>query len=307
MKKYAALIFFIYGYAAICTAVYSQNTGAYIIPRRIFIGDPAVFVLPLPGTAGGSSDIVLTELSANFPSHTDIDFHRIVLERRTSGSRLMIEFTAFVPGLLEFPAIEIGGDRFAGLTVTVDSIINNRSTPVLSGPASSLAMPGTAVMLYGIMAALIIVILLAIWFVLKGRIFLNKLNKKLIYWNLFISMKVTEKHLKNSVLNGEDKRLILDKISDEFRNFLSYLTGSNCRAMTASEFERLHLKLFVTENLNKSILQNFFNKCDELRFSGNDVNTKEILRLLAWMRSILAVLEKTKPERIKLEKKRAAA
>ena len=290
MKKPAVLILFILSY----TAVYAQNTGAYLVPRQIYIGDPAVLILPLPGAAQDSDDIVLTRFSPGFPSHSNMDINRIILERRVNGSRLMIEFTPFNTGLLELPVIEIGGDRFYGLTVTVNSILDSRSSPILSGPASSLAMPGTAFMLYGSMTAIAVFFLLTIWFIIKGRILIKKIREKWKRWRLFFTIKVTEKRLYRSVLKGEDKRLILDKISGEFRIFLTCLTESNCRAMTAGEFKNSSFDVLLSQNLNVSFLHDFFRRCDELRFSGSDVNSKEILRLLANLRSILAALEKTK-------------
>jgi len=302
MKKITVLVFFI----LICAAAHAQNNGAYLVPRSIYIGDPAVLVLPLPpDSSSRSQDIVLTSLSPGFPSHADIDFQRITLERRTGGSRLMIEFTAFVPGLLELPIIEIGGEHFSGLAVTVNSMVDNRSSVVLSGPASSLAMPGTAFMLYGTMAAVIVFILSAIWFMFKGRTFLQRLGEKWKLWKSFVSMKSTEKRLRRSVLRGGNKRLILDKLSNEFRLFLSFLSGHNCRAMTAREFQQLSYELLNNQEKELSFLLEFFNRCDKLRFSGKNINTKETLQLLADMRRFIGTLEKAK--RVKTAQKEAGA
>jgi hypothetical protein len=294
MKKYAVLVFFI----LICATAHAQNNGAYLVPRRIYIGDPAVLVLPLPpDNSLRSQNIVLTPLSPDFPSHADIDFHRITLERRAGGSRLMIEFTAFVPGILELPIIEIEGERFPGLTVTVNSMVDSRSSVVLSGPASSLAMPGTALMLYGTMAVVIVFILFAIWFIFRGRTFMQKLGEKWKLWKSFVSMKSIEKHLRRSVLRGGNKRLILDKLSDEFRLFLSFLSGHNCRAMTAREFQQLPFELLNHHEIDPSFLLDFFSRCDKLRFSGININTKEVLQLLVDMRGFIGALEKAKKAR----------
>ena len=306
MKKRHVLIFFILICTALCDIAYAQNTGAYLVPRRIFIGDQAVLVLPLPGLSSSpdistsgqiSSDIVLTPLSPNFPLHANIDFRKITLERRPSESRLIIDFTAFAPGILELPVIEIGGERFSGLTVTVNSIIDSRSSVELSTPASSLAMPGTALMLYGTMAAIIIFILLAIWFVFKGRALLQKFREKWKLWMLFISIKVMEKRLYRAVLKGANKRLIINKLSDESRAFLSILSGYNCRAMTAREFLELpfeHLKIKENDRL---FLPDFFRRCDELRFSGVFIHSEEVLQLLVDLHGFIVALEKARKEK----------
>jgi len=310
MKTHPVSIFFICTVllcnALLCEIAHAQNAGAYLVPRRIFIGDPAVLVLPLPGlsfspdlSSGGQiySDIVLTPLSPDFPLHANIDFQKITLERRPNESRLLIDFTAFVPGILELPVIEIGGERFSGLTITVNSIIDDRSSVVLSAPASSLAMPGTALMLYGTMTAIIIFILLAIWFVFKGRVLLEKFSEKWKIWRLFVTIRITERRLYRAVLKGANKRLILNKLSDESRLFLSILSGYNCRAMTAREFQELpfgHLKL---REIDPLFLSNFFRRCDELRFSGVFINPDEVLQLLADLRDFVVTLEKAKKEK----------
>lgn len=300
MKRYAVLTLFI----LTCAVSYAQ-TGAYIIPRRIFIGDPAVLVLPLEGTASQNSGVVLTPLSPNFPSHPGIDFHRITLEQRGGTRRLMIEFTAFVPGILELPAIEIGEYKFSGLTVMVNSVLDNNSSPALSGPASSLAMPGTAFMLYGTIAGLILLIFLTIWFILKGRIVINNLREKLKRRRLFSSMKKTEKRLSKSVLNGESSRSILDKLSEQFRIFLSVLTGKNCRTMTAREFEELSPVITRHKDISPSFLHDFFRDCDDLRFSGVDAASQDILYLLACLRRFISAAESAFKENQKKEEQAA--
>jgi len=289
MKKYAALIFFIFTFAVAhapqlaaqqtATPQTAQAAAQYstiLIPRIIYVGDPAVLVLPLPASIKNSDDVVLTSLSPNIPKDDNIDFHRVILERRVTGSRLLIEFTAFVPGYLKLPIIEIGGEYFEGLYVTVNSIIDTRKSLELSGYASSLAMPGTAVILYGAMAAVVLFLLLLLWFIFKGRAFFELWIEKWKRRRLFTFIKNMERRLQKALLKGGNKRAILDKISDTFRDFLSVLTNTNCRSMTAREFGSLPEKLIQ----NGGFLNNFFRRCDKLRFSGEDVKIRDISSLL---------------------------
>jgi len=266
----------------------AQASRAYLIPGQIYVGDPAALVLPLPATQW-IEDITLTRSNyfisdSRFPSSENIEFKRIILERRPSGSRLIIEFTPFAAGVLEMPVIDIGGEHFSGLRVTVNSLLDERTSPVLSAAASSLAMPGTAIMIYGAMAAIVFLILLTIWFIFKGRAVINKIREEWKRQRLFTSIRYAERRLFRSVQKGVDKRMILDRLSDEFRNFLSVLTGDNCRAMTAREFER------TFEALEDSLfLGSFFSRCDTMRFSGANVESADILRLLGDMRIFINV------------------
>jgi len=274
----------------------AQASRAYLIPGHIYVGDPSALVLPLPASQT-IEEIILTKSNYfitgdTFPSHENIEFQRVILERRQTGSRLIIEFTPFAAGVLEMPIIEIGGEYFTGLRVTVNSLLDARTTPVLSTAASVLAMPGTAFMLYGTMAAVVIVILAFVWFIFKGRKVIKRWARKWKMQMLFVSIRSMERRLYRAVQRGIDKRVILNRLSDEFRNFLSALTGDNCRAMTAREFER------TFEHLEDSLfLGSFFTRCDKMRFSGINVESEEILRLLDDMRSFINV--KNKEEKAK--------
>jgi len=282
MRKIFVLTLFI-----LTAAVLRAQDDAYLIPRRIHVGDPAVLIVPLQPSKGDSEDIVLT---SGFPQDMNIDIHRIILERRLSGGRLLIEFTAFVPGALQLPDFEIGGESFSGLSVTVNSVIGAGSAPVLSGPASSLAMPGTAFLLYGSLSIFVFLLLLAVWFLFKGRVFMRELYKKYKRRLLFSSMKKTEKRLQKALLKGVDKRVILDDISLKFREFLCVFTENNCLSMTAAEFENLPAGL-SWPNFNFFSLGNFFRLCDEFRFSGVDVSSQDITSLLDDMKNFLFTFE----------------
>jgi len=297
MKKYPVFILFIF---IITFALHAQNKSAYLVPRIIYVGDSASFVLPLPASTQ-NEDFVITSYDTDLlPSAPNIDFHRIILERRIAGSRLIIEFTPFAAGVLKLPDIEIGGDRFSGFTITVNSLIDSRSAPVLSTAASVLAMPGTAVMLYGSMAIIVILILSVFWFIFKGRAAIGRLREKLKRRRLFKSIKNTEKNLYRLVLKGAEKRKILDKLSDEFKNFLSVFTEHNCRAMTAREFTEFFSQLpqqFFAQEDDASFLGNFFRRCDELRFSGSEIDAQAVINLLSELHNFTYALENKEKEK----------
>ena len=116
---------------------------------------------------------------------------------------------------------------------------------------------------------------------------------------LLISMKVTGKRLYRALLKSGKCRDVLDKLSNEFRAFLSFFTGENCRAMTAYELEQLPL-VYEFE------LGKFFRRCDELRFSGGFIDTEDVFPVLADLRSFLEALEKEEKGKIRLKREKAA-
>jgi len=276
---------------------FAQNLNTILIPRHIYIGDPATLVLQLPPATANSPDIIITPGSEFLPSDPDIDFHKITLEQRITGSRLLVEFTPFITGFIELPVIEIEDKQFTGLTVTVNTLIDDKTSPVLSGHASTLAIPGTAVIIYSSLALLVFLLIFTFWFIFKGRAFIKRFTEKWKRRRQFNMMRKMEKQLHRNILNGTDKRIVLDTLSFEFRNFLSYLTDCNCRAMTASEFETLPRMCpghIITHEDRPAVLQVFFRTCDNLRFSGTSVDSENLIQLLSDMRVFIDILENVK-------------
>ena len=275
-----------------------------MVPPKVYVGDRASLIVPL--TVSSLSNVELPHSS--FPVSPDIDFHRIATERRPGGSSLVVEFSAYTHGLLEIPSFEIAGEVFKGLKIDILSILGNDSTDtILSGPSSPLAIPGTGVLIYGTLSAVILSIILTLWVFLRGRVlmkdWLNIWRRK----RLIATMKRIEKNLRKAVEKNADLREILTMLSTEFRSFLSFLTGENCRAMTDREIGRLmsahsaaqnasqntRQPVFQTENGGTSdgvFLEDFFSRCDGFRFRGNVINGGETLALLDDLRSYLQVL-----------------
>jgi hypothetical protein len=272
-----------------------------MIPPKVYVGDRASLIVPLTDFSGG--DIELP--ASAFPVGEYIDFHRIATERRPGGSRLVIEFSAFAPGFLEVPLFEISGQTFSGLKIEILSILgNDASDTILSGPASSLAIPGTGVLIYGTLSIIITLMILSLWVLLRGR----KLIKGLLaVWRrkrLIATMRRIEKNLRKAMTKDADLREILNKLSTEFRSFFSFLTGENCRAMTAREIGRLMSRFTpkpVQHFYGGPFLENFFSRCDGFRFSGGKINDNETLLLLDDLRSYLQEMGTTerKPKRRK--------
>jgi len=90
--------------------------------------------------------------------------------------------------------------------------------------------------------------------------------------------------------------------------FLSFLTGCSCRAMTAGEFANLPLAIAKPQDesnpaekngeaapqIDSSFLTVFFRSCDTLRFSGADLDSNDLLRLLDDMMCFVSFQEEHK-------------
>jgi len=253
-------------------------SGAYMIPQKVYVGDRATLVLPMPGVA---ADAVINAGKSFSP---DIIIHHAAIERRPGGSFLTVEFSAYTTGTLELPPLEIAGEIFSGIKIDITSILAaDESAMVLSAPALPLAIPGTSLLIYGSMSAVILLGLLVIGGLFWGR---KRMKGWLATWRrrrLIAAMMGTEKRLRRAVAKGAVRREILDTLSTEFRSFLSCFTGENCRAMTAAEIGCL-------ANMDGEFLGGFFNHCDAIRFSGGEINGVQTLTVLGDMKKFLAGL-----------------
>jgi hypothetical protein len=269
--------------------------------------------VPLTGDGaanGAARDALITLAPPNIPLSPDIEIRRVALERRPSGSRLLVEFSAFMPGLLELPPIEIGGQRFAGLHVEISSIIGSgENSMVLSGPASSLAVPGTGLLVYGTMGVFAALLLLILWGVFWGRRHLGALILKWKRRRLIVSMWGIEKRLRRTLLRDGMRREILNTLSTEFRIFLSFFSGENCRAMTAAELGRLPplVQQAAPDEgggeageaaLTGGFLGPFFERCDTLRFSGSEIIAGDVLAMLGDLRRFLKTLDRAERSQV---------
>jgi len=250
-------------------------SGAYMVPPKVYVGDRATLVLPLQGVAADAAVNLIVSPSP------DIIIHNAAIERRPGRNILTVEFSAYTPGTLELPPLAIAGEVFSGIKIEISSILAaDESALVLSAPALPLAIPGTSLLIYGSMSAVILLSLLAIGALFWGR---KRMKGWLEAWKrrrLIYSMMATEKRLRRSLSKGASRREILDILSTEFRGFLASFTGENCRAMTAAEIARM-------ESIDGAFLGAFFSHCDAIRFSGGGINGDQTLEMLGDLRRFL--------------------
>jgi len=271
--------------AFVCIAGQAQekNAGVFTVPSTVYVGDRASLVLPLPGFTVNAD----SENASVASTSDDIDIHRALIERRPVGSRLTVEFTAYAPGIMELPPINIAGEVFNGLTIEISSVLEKGiQGTVLSEPAQPLAIPGTGFLVYGTIISIIICLSLVFWILFWGR---KNIKSWLAAWKkkrLLNGMRGIERRLRKTLAMGEDTyRNILDAVSTEFRNFLSHFTGEHCHAMTAVEFDGIELEI------NKEFLKDFFKRCDGIRFSGKDIVKIDVVSILDELKQFLAGLQ----------------
>lgn len=291
--------------------LYPQNSppgdagdGSYLIPRTVFVGDRGSLVVPL-----GAAFLKVPPYAKQnpvFPSlPEELRIDRIALEHREGIPRLLIDFTAYAPGIISLPPIEIplspgtetASARLTGLRLTVSSILDDGSL-VLSPPAPPLPVPGTALMIYKTVAAIFILSCGIIggkrWAgerLTRGR---EDRRRRALVRTLAKRIKRLRRDLAQQKPGLPGLGELFSRISGEFRVFLGLFARRDCRALTAEEFLAFPLAELSREpdpRLSGSALRDLFRRWDILRFSGKDITEREFLGVLDELLGFLAALE----------------
>jgi hypothetical protein len=273
----------------------------YLIPQTVYVGDPCrlVFPLDLPaeGTPGFSGPSPVLNRPEELPSASDVVISRLELDERNGV--LLVDFTAYAPGPLELPPLEIAGHRFTGLRVNISSVLGSGTG--LSPSAPPLAVPGTSLIIYGTVFGLVTALLLGIAAIFWSRYHFEDFRLRLRRRRLIRAMERFLRRLRSSL--GKERigaAETLSRLSSEFRIFLGLFAELNCRAMVPREF--LSYPVFPEGGKTGPVLQDLFRRCDLLRFSGREIARAEAADLVdeagTFVRDLTAAVfpEKT-PER----------
>jgi hypothetical protein len=274
---------------------------SYLVPQTVYVGDRATLVVLLenPPESGAA-------LTGKPPAVPDMVIHRVELERRGENGRLLIDFTAYAPGMRELPPFEIGGILFSGLRFEIASILGTDETArVLSRPALSLAVPGTGILVYGAVSGIILAVLVFLWALVFGPRRFESWRRRRKRKRLIASLAGMERRMRKKVIreNRAAKNFgdLLNVLAAEFRIFLALFTGENCKAMTAGELSRLAVpEPAEGDDFSRTgaFLGGFFRRCDDLRFSGAETPKNEFLAILGELKNFIDALnraERTRP------------
>ena len=280
----------------------SGGAGPYTIPQTIFVGDRGRLALPLGSAFSGVEPTVIQ--GPLLPRSRDLVISRVELERRGTAVMLLVDFQAYAPGLLSLPPLEIASHTFAGLEVTISSILPvEPQGMVLSAPAEPLAAPGTAALIYGAILGLLLLFLAMTLGSVWGRTRLRSFAERLKRQRVIRAMMRTLKRLR-SVPSGADME-IPETLSRDFRALLGMLTGQNCQAMVPSEFLSLD-GLGFGATPGPEALADLFRRCDALRFSGQGMDREAVFALLDEFKALTGLLDAAERERNRLPRSGSA-
>jgi hypothetical protein len=283
-----------------------QNSGQqgepYLIPQTVFVGDKASLVVPLGlvSDRDGVRELPPYSIASGIPEEKAVlVIHKMRLEIRGGAGQLFIDFTAYAPGLLHLPPIVIPSRTLNDLHVEISSILEEGNEgKVLSDPAPPLAVPGTSFLIYGTIAALLILLLLILGGGLWSRTYFKGWLDRWKRRRLIASIASLERRLRRNLQKGksQDYGELLTFLSGELRTFLGLFTGLNCRAMTAGELTMLPPLEVTGRNdsalLGGEYLGRLFRRWDNLRYSGTVIDKENIFAVLDELKQFTETLDR---------------
>ena len=291
------LFFFI---CSIAFPIYAiENSGeifypreALLIPQTVFVGDRGRLVVSLgPEFEIAESGVFFSD----FPELQDIVFQRMELEKRNNNIRLLIDFIPYAPGLynlplLRIPVVDSEPLFLGGLDIAVASVLSP-DLMVLSQQGLPLAVPGTGLFVYGGAGIIIFILILALGGLFWVHRYLGPLQEKLKCKRLLASLEQKLGNLRSCENDLPEQKELFSLLAGEFRDFLSFITGINCRVLSPQEF----LTLPASINTEKEFLCSLFRRWDNLRFSGMPIIKENMLELLDELATFLTELNNQKP------------
>ncbi len=275
----------------------AADAGLVLIPPTVYVGDRARLVIPVTplegGEIAGGKTAQVIEVAERLPRSKDVTVHRLELEIRGSEGHILADFSAYAPGMVDFPRLEFGPYSIPGFQLRIASILAAEdASPLLSPPLDALSPPGTALLLYGTVIAAFLVLLLlvggTVWGIPALRAYAQRRRRRLA-WRTFRRVLAEL----GKTLAGDPAPVpapLLSRLGAALRTYLGERSGVSCLALSPREFRTLDP--FLPGSDDGAYLEGFFRRCDELRFGHEPPVQGELDRLLASVEEFALALER---------------
>jgi hypothetical protein len=290
MRLFFLVTFFCASFFGIQAQEILYPDDSYLLPHTVYVGDNGRLSAQL-GPAFAAALAFVKDAANELPKIQDLVITRMELEKRNNNIRFIVDFVSFAPGVYVLPplALETFGNEtllLGGLEINVASILTPDQTAI-SLPALPLATPGTGFLVYGTLGILLLVLLFGIGGSLFARKFLVPLQNRQRRRKLLASIEKNMGQLKlifdspeNTEHDTEAVRELFSLLAGEFREFLSFVTGIDCRVLSPAEFCYLSLPAELPAGSSASGLSILFSRWDRLRFSGIGIARNDALAIL---------------------------
>jgi hypothetical protein len=232
-----------------------MSDGAFLVPQTVFVGDEGRLVLPLTGMP--STDLANIVITEHLPFNENIMVKRVEIDVR--AKQLLLDFTAFRPGIVEIPPI-IEGLDLPPLKVEIASILEREGYSItLSPPEKPLAAPGTFALISGGAAACIALAAAVVFAVRYGpkhfHLLFEKVRVRLLIYKTKRAILRTQTALAGGRIGIKEG---VTRVGEVFKAFLSALYRKDYASYAAEDF--------LAEAAGDAAYR-IFAACDTIRFS----------------------------------------
>jgi hypothetical protein len=268
----------------------------YLLPHTVYVGDKGRLFAQL-GSSFIEAEAFVKDAVNELPKMQDLVITRMELEKRNNSIRFIVDFVSYAPGAFVLPPLELEafGNKtllLGGLEIDIASILISDQTAI-SLPALPLATPGTGFMVYGTLGIVLLALVLGIGGFLFAHKFLGPLRNKQRRKKLLVSIEKTRDELKlifdGSETNEHDTdsaKELFSLLAGDFREFLSLVSGIDCRVLSPAEFGNLPTEFQARSSVGG--LGALFSRWDRLRFSGSGMARNDALAVLDEIGSFVA-------------------
>jgi hypothetical protein len=262
----------------------------FLVPAKVFVGDRAQLFVPVTPIIGDTRRTLTIDTAERLPQSDQLRLYKLTLEYQGNKSYIIIDFSAYTPGLVEFPPLSLGPYNLESQQVYIASVLNEQpETMSLSPLEPALLVPGTLILVYTGVFIIILLVVVTLLFVFRGKNIVSR-------WKENYQKKTSTKRLQRTLKRLES---LLDRpvdfytmLSTELRRFLSTQTGIDFFPLTGQDLTMMTLPLnFSREEIN--FLSHLLRTGDTVRFGNEPAEAQQLKETIQAVKEFIASLEGT--------------
>ena len=258
-------------------------------PPRFYVGDQVEAVMTVRSDYADS-----LEAPDIMPESQWVEYHRVQVRpvSRDKISEIHISFTAYVPGTVTLPALQLGPETLKGYEVLVNSLQAQYGSN-LREIKSQMLVPGTQLALW--LFSLGVLLLPLLWLLIAhyGADWLALVKARVLARRPYRRVQAALRRLLKGAEAMSEKDFYIELLT-VLRRYFSEKSGTDCMSATSHEIERI-LGMLSQEGEIVQELKDVFYFGDRVKFAGavapTDIRFKHIARIIR----ITAVLEHKEP------------
>ncbi|TVQ35832.1 MAG: hypothetical protein EA384_15535 [Spirochaetaceae bacterium] len=267
-----------------------QLSSITFLPQQFYVGDRVEMRVGVRSTAavGLSVPEVMPQVEWG-------DLHHVRLVPRGTEWEVRVIFTAFRPGTRTIPPLDLGAFTVSDLSVHIPSILETQGRSEPAPPQEQAALPGTRLWITLFAVLLLLLPLLWIFTMSRGRRylqeFIRRYRERQPYRRLVRALKTLSAGIEQ--MDGREFYIML---LEHIRRYLSTRLRADCMSATTAELDAyLEQLLFEAEDRRK--LLELFRHGDLVKFAALPAPAEQRSEHITDLRAVADNLEQRRHAR----------